>query len=138
MVNIREVKASKLINEIAEKLKQEEKIEKPEWAKHIKTGQHAERRPSETDWWYKRTASIFRKLQLNPGTGVSSLRTWYGGKKDRGAAPEHHRKASGKIIRTAIQQLEEAGYVEKAESGRKTTSKGQSLLEKTVADLKSE
>ncbi|MFW5902743.1 MAG: 30S ribosomal protein S19e [archaeon] len=138
MVNIREVKASKLINRIAEKLKKEGKVEKPKWAEHIKTGRHAERRPSEKDWWYKRAASILRKLHLNPGTGVSSLRTWYGGKKDGGAAPEHHRKASGKIIRTAIQQLEEAGYVEKAESGRKTTSKGQSLLEKTVTELKSE
>jgi len=138
MVNIQEVKASKLIDEISEKLKKEDSIKKPEWANHVKTGQDRERRPEQEDWWYKRTASLLRRLHLNPGTGVNTLRTWYGGKKDRGPAPERHRKASGKIIRTAIQQLEEAGYVEKTDSGRKTTSEGQSLLEKTTNEIKSQ
>ncbi len=137
MVNIQEVKASELIEEVAEKLKEEEKIKKPKWAEHVKTGQDRERRPKEEDWWYKRSASILRKVHLNPEIGINSLRSWYGGRKDRGAAPEKHRKASGKIIRTATQQLEDAGYLEKAEKGRKTTPEGKSLLIETTNKIKS-
>lgn len=138
MVHVKEAETSKLLDKVMEELKQKDEIKKPDWANHVKTGQDKERRPQEDDWWFKRAASILRRLYLKPGTGVSSLRTWYGGAQRRGSRPQKHKKASGKIIRTILQQLEEAEYAEKAEKGRKLTSEGRSLLETATNQVKSE
>jgi DNA-binding transcriptional regulator YhcF (GntR family) len=64
-----------------------------------------------------------------------SLRTFYGGKKDRGVRPEVFRKGSGSIIRTALHQLEDAGYVEKVEGGRIVSPAGRSFLDKISAEV---
>lgn len=136
MVNVQEVRANKLIEKVAGKLKEKEELEKPEWAKHVKTGPDRERRPDNPDWWYNRQASILRKIYMKGPQGVESLRNLYGGKDRRGRRPERRRKASGKIIRTCLQQLEEAGYLEKADDGRGITSEGRSLLDKTTVEIK--
>ena len=61
------------------------------------------------------------------------LKTRYGSKKNRGMKPEKFRKASGKIIRTILQQAEAAELLEKStegkRSGRQLTDKGKELLE---------
>ena len=64
-----------------------------------------------------------------------SLRTFYGGKKDRGVRPEVFRKGSGSIIRTALHQLENAGLVEKVEGGRVVTPEGRSFLDKMSGEI---
>jgi small subunit ribosomal protein S19e len=68
--------------------------------------------------------------------GVARLRTIYGGNKNNGHQPEHHNKASGKVIRTALQNLEEAGLVEEEEGeGRVITDKGKSFLDERASSL---
>lgn len=138
MVNAQEVRASALIEKTAEKLKEQEQLEQPNWSKHVKTGVDREKRPQDPDWWYKRTASLLRKIYLNEPQGVETLRSWYGGRKNKGRVPEKHAKASGKIIRTALQQLEDAGYLEKTKEGRRITSQGTSLLDKTALEIKNQ
>ncbi|MEM3171181.1 MAG: 40S ribosomal protein S19, partial [Candidatus Hadarchaeales archaeon] len=95
------------------------------------------RPPEQLDWWYIRGASLLRRLYLDGPVGVSRLRVYYGGRKNRGSAPEHFRKGGGKIIRTLLQQLERAGLAEKKErEGRKLTKKGAELLERLAREIK--
>jgi len=129
MTTVYDVKAEPLIKETAKKL--EEEFEAPGWTKYAKTGVHKERPPQQDNWYHIRSAAILRKIRMEGPLGVSRLRTIYGGRKNHGHAPEHHGKASGKVIRTALQNLEEAGLVEEKEGeGRKITDKGKSLLDK--------
>ena len=123
-----------LIKEVSEKLKKLPEIQPPEWSKFVKTSHARDKPPVETDWWYKRAASILRKVYVLGPIGVSKLRTKYGGKKNRGMKPEKTYKGSGKIIRTLFQQLEKAELIQKTEKnkrkGRILTNKGKSLLSK--------
>jgi len=122
------------IDRIKQELMKNDKIVQPEWAKFVKTGVNAERMPLQKDWWYIRSAAILRKIYLNnKPVGIQRLRTAFGGKRRRGHKPPHRKDAGGKIIRTMVQQLEEAGYIKQAEKpkrGRIITSKGQSLVDK--------
>jgi ribosomal protein S19E (S16A) len=86
---------------------------KPEWIAFVKTGISKQRVPESEDFWFTRTASILRQLYIHGVVGVERLRTRYGGLKDRGMRPDRFRKASGKIIRTILQQAERAGLLEK-------------------------
>ena len=105
-------------------------ISPPEWVSHVKTGVHKERRPTNTEWWYIRCASILRRLYVKGPTGVARFRTVYGGRKRRGVRPNHFAKGSGSIIRKACQQLEAAGLVEHDRgTGRRLSSKGRSFLD---------
>ncbi len=122
---------------LAEALKKIPEISAPEWVKYVKSSSGKERPIDDPDFWYKRTASILKQIYRKGILGVNRLRTRYGSKKNRGAKPEEFRKASGKIIRTILQQTDEAGLTEKVEpqkgskqrSGRKLTEKGKKLLE---------
>ncbi len=136
MVSAKDVPADALIKSLTEELKKIPEINPPEWALFVKTGPHAERRPVNDDWWYVRCASILRKISIEGKVGVGRLRTWYGGRKNFGSAPEHHVDAGGKIIRTALQQLEKAGLVKKEKVGRSLTPKGSSLVNKTATKIK--
>jgi small subunit ribosomal protein S19e len=131
MVSVLQVRPEKLIEGLKEELKKIEEIKPPEWSYFVKSGTHRQRPPQQEDFWYIRAASILRQLYLHP-VGVERLRTYYGGRKDRGRAPPKFRKASGSIIRKILQQLEKAGLVEKCKKGRKLTSKGQALLSKVA------
>mgnify|MGYP006284950765 CR=1 FL=1 len=114
-------------------------IQPPEWAGYVKTGSHAERVPQNPDWWYVRNASLLRKLYTKGPIGVSKLRKEYGGRKRRGMRPSHFRKAGGNIIRTSLQQLEQAGLVQKDHNqGRIVTGKGRSLLDAMATQIKRE
>ncbi len=137
MATVYDAPSGELISRVADKLKKIKEINPPEWAKFVKTGPHAERPPTQRDWWYIRCASILRRVYIDGPIGVGRLRTWYGGRKNYGHSPEHHVDAGGAIIRKALQQLEAAGLVEKADKGRKVSPKGQSLLEKTASELTS-
>lgn len=114
-------------------------IKKPEWAELVKTGVFKERPPVDSDWWYMRAASMLLKIQKLGCVGVSKLRTKYGGRKNRGVAPEHFFRGSGKIIRTILQQLEVAGLLKQDKKGhhkgRVLTGKAVSLIANTSKKL---
>ncbi len=136
MVTVYDVPADLLIQRVAEKLK--DMVAPPEWAKYVKTGTHKQRAPQQKDWWYYRLASIFRRVYIDGPVGIERLRTYYGGRKRRGVKPPKFRKGSGAIIRTALHQLEQLGFVKKTKEGRVVTPMGRSFLDRTAAEIKRE
>src|SRR3989344_8301861 len=132
MATIYDKDTNELIAKASEELKKV--IKAPEWAQFVKTGVHKERPPVEKDWFYKRAAAILRSVYIKGPIGTNKLRIKYGGRKNRGYAPEKFYRGSGNIIRKALQQLEEAGLIKKAEKGvhkgRIITPKGKSFLDK--------
>lgn len=136
-MSIKDVHPQNLTRKLTEELKELEEIEPPEWSEYVKTGPHKERPPSQPDWWYRRSASVLRRVYENGPIGVSRLRSMYGGRIDRGSAPEKAMKGSGKIIRTILQQLGEANLVEKIKGkGRSISSEGMSLLTQVSNEIK--
>ena len=134
MASVYDVDPNILIKEVANELKG--KIEVPEWAKYVKTASVKERPPTQDDFWYIRAASILRSIYVKNGIGVSRLRTKYGGRTRNTHVKKMKKKASGKIIRSILQQLEKAGYVQKSKKGRILTSQGKSLLDKVTGRIK--
>ena len=128
MVTAYDVPPDKLINEVAKTLK-EKKIKEPEWARWVTTGVHKERGPEQDDWWYIRLASVLRKIYVYGPIGTSRLAAHYGGKEDRGSKRYKARKGSRAIVRKALQQLEELGYVKKEKEGRVITPQGMSFMD---------
>ncbi|MBT3940827.1 30S ribosomal protein S19e [Candidatus Woesearchaeota archaeon] len=134
MASITDVEAIKLIESIAKDFEKNAELAMPEWAQFVKSGAHAERPPAQENWWYIRQAALLRTIYKDGPVGVSKLRTKYGGRKNRGRKPEKFYKASGKIIRTMLQQLDKAGYVTLAKQGSKgriVTPQGQAILDNT-------
>lgn len=131
MVTVYDVIANDLIEVAAEHLDEEvEEVEQPEWSYFVKTAVNKERNPQQEDWWYLRSAAVLRKVYMDGPAGVEKLRSAFGSRMRDGTKTEHFYKASGKIIRTILQQLGEAGLVELVEGkGRKITPEGQSLLD---------
>ena len=136
MATVYDTNPSEVIDKAALELKKMKSIQTPDWAKVVKTGPGQERPPQSPDWWYHRSASILRKVYVRGPIGVSKLRNFYGKKKNRGTKPEKFYKASGKIIRTVLQQLEAEGLIKSAErgvhKGRVVTPKGQSFLDTLI------
>ncbi len=123
---------------LAEALKKIPEFKRPEWAMFVKSGPSKERPIEDPDFWNKRAASILRQIYRKEVVGVSRLRTKYGSKQNRGMRPERFKKASGKIIRTILQQSDAAGLTEIAKDirrvrskrpGRTLTKKGKEFLE---------
>ncbi|MDY7082896.1 MAG: 30S ribosomal protein S19e [Halobacteria archaeon] len=140
MTTAHDVPAEELIESLTEDLKERESVEPPEWAEFAKTGQAKELPPEQDDWWYRRTASLLRRVYIDGPVGVSRLKKRYGGKERSGMNPAHQREGSGSVIRTALQQLEDEGFVETIEGeGRTVTSEGQGyvddIAEKIAADI---
>src|SRR3989344_9236853 len=115
MTRIYNADQSKLVEKAAEELKKIDILKMPDWASFVKTGVAKERPPLEQDWWYKRAASILRKLYIYNLIGVNRLRVKYSSRKNRGHKPEKTYKASGKIIRTILKQLEKVEFIKKTE-----------------------
>ena len=140
MTTVYDVPADVLIQRLSDYMKGNiRELTPPEWTAFVKTGSHVERAPQDTDWWYVRAASMMRKLYTKGPIGVSRLRKAYGGRKRRGSKPAHFRKAGGNILRTLLQQLEQAGLVEKASTrGRVVSPKGKSLLDAMSGQIKRE
>jgi len=133
-----DVPASKFIEKVAKYLKENvDEINPPPWASIVKTGTHIQRQPQNLDWWYIRCASLLRKIYVHGPVGVEKLRAEYGGRKDYGVRPEHAAKASGAVIRKALQQLEAAGLIETFKTrGRRVTREGRKLLQELAEELK--
>lgn len=121
---------------LAEALKKVPEFKAPKWIHFVKSGASRERPIQDSDFWFKRSASILKNIYRYKTVGVNRLRTKYGGKKNRGYKPERFARASGKIIRTILQQCDAAGFTEivkskskEKRSGRKLTEKGKKFLE---------
>jgi len=135
-MSIYTVEPSKLIQSIADKLKEYPEIAPPEDSKFWKTAFFKELAPVEEDFWYIRCASLLRKINKFGEIGVNRLRKKYGGRNRKGSGLNHSAKASGKIIRVALQQLEKANLIEITEkNGRKVAKEGLSLLERTAYSI---
>lgn len=129
-----------LIEAVADELAAESAIEAPDWLAYTKTGVGRELPPEQEDFWPRRAASLLRKVAIDGPVGVGSLQTEYGDAKQGSTRyrvrPRQQSEASGNIIRTALQQLEDAGYVETAEGeGRVITGEGRSLLDETATSV---
>ena len=140
MTTLYDAPAEDVIEALAETLADEDAVEEPEWLEFVKTGHDRELPPEQEEFWTRRSASLFRKVAIDGPVGVGALKTEYGNAKQGSnryrVRPRHKTEGSGSIIRTALQQLEEAGYVETAEGeGRQVTSEGHSLLDETAEDV---
>ena len=137
---IHEVDAGKFLDSLATKLMEIPEFKMPNWAEFVKTGAAKERLPQSNDWWYKRAASILRKLYVKGVIGVERLSAEYSHKKNRGVKPERVYKGGRKIIRAILQQAEAAGFVEKRQDsnpGRQLTKNGLVFLNKVVSEVRS-
>lgn len=124
-----DVPARFLMETVSKDLKEKKTVHEPAFAPFVKTGAQADRAPQDPDWYYTRCASILYRVLKDGPVGTESLRTYYGGRKNRGAKPHKHYKAGGKIIRLALQQLEKATLIKKGDKGGRTiTPKGQKYL----------
>ncbi|MFW9867894.1 MAG: 40S ribosomal protein S19 [Candidatus Thorarchaeota archaeon] len=128
------VQPEKLIEAIAEKLKEFPEISPPEGSEFWKTAFYKELAPTDSEnFWYIRCASLLRKVKKFGPIGVNKLRKFYGGRNRRGKGLHHSARGSGKIIRVALQQLEKANLIQMKEKvGRVLSSEGTSLLERTA------
>jgi small subunit ribosomal protein S19e len=138
MTTAYDVPADVLINRLSGYMKENiHEIQPADWADYVKTGSHVERVPQNPDWWYVRSASILRKLYMKGPVGVSRLRKEYGGRKRRGVRPAHFAKAGGNILRSILQQLEQAGLAQKdGIKGRVVSGKGRGLLDAMATQIK--
>jgi small subunit ribosomal protein S19e len=132
-----DVPADLFIKRLAAYLKENVgEVTPPVWSITAKTGSHRERPPQDPDWWYKRCASILRKLFIHGTVGVSKLRAEYGGRSRRGTSREHARSGGGSSVREPLKQLEQAKFISKVEKkGRRLTNEGFSLLNKISAEI---
>ncbi len=143
MTTIHDVPAGYLIPALAEALRSQGSITSPEWTPYVKTGVDRERIPDDPDWYYTRAASILRKVALHGPIGVNHLALFYGGPHKRTAKPTHTRRASRRVIRSILQQLEAAGLVYSQTKlgtekviGRSITPTGHSLLDNTAHSVR--
>ena len=140
MTTLYDAPAEDVIEALAETLTDEDAVEEPEWLEFVKTGHDRELPPQQEEFWTRRSASLLRKVAIDGPVGVGALKTEYGNAKQGSnryrVRPRHKTEGSGSIIRTALQQLEEAGYVETAEGeGRQVTSEGHSLLDDVATEV---
>jgi small subunit ribosomal protein S19e len=138
MTTFYDVPADELYDVLAERLAEE--LEAPPWASFAKTGVGRELPPEGADFWERRAASVLRKVAESGPVGVERLRSEYGDTKQGTTryrvAPPRSTRGSGKIVRTILQQLEEAGYVDHAEGeGRRVSAEGRALLDEAAGDV---
>ena len=134
-----EVNAEEFILALAEHLKKKKEFEAPEWSVFVKTGVSKARPPENEDWWHTRAAAILRTLYTRGIIGTKRLRIKYGSRKKRGVMPEKFGKASGKIIRTILQQATKAGlaeHIKGKKTGRRLTKAGKDWLEEIAGQIK--
>jgi small subunit ribosomal protein S19e len=125
-----------LIRKVAEELRKRKEITPPAWAAFAKTGAHKEMPPEDPDWWYVRVAAVLRRVYVDGPLGVERMRSFYGGKKNRGSKPNAFRKGSGSILRKSLQQLEAAGLIVHDKTGRKVSPAGMAFLDNMAQEVK--
>ena len=136
MTTVYDVPADHIIRRVAEELKKRKEIVPPAWAAFAKTGVHKEMPPEDPDWWFTRAAAVLRRVYVDGPLGVERMRSFYGGKKNRGSRPNAFRKGSGSILRKSLQQLEAAGLIIHDKTGRKVSPAGMSFLDNLSQEVK--
>lgn len=140
MATIYDADIQKSIEKLGDSLKTI--IKAPEWTKFVKTGPGNARPPVDPEWFYTRASAVLITISKRGPVGVSKLRVKYGTKQRRGHNPEMFVRASGKIIRNILQQLDKAGLTQfkkdGVHKGRIVTAKGKSLINKNVVIIKNE
>ena len=150
MTTLYDIPAELLNPALAARLAAEKSVETPDWAEFVKTGVSRERPPSQENWWFLRSAALMRKISREGPIGVTHLSQAFGGRKDNGAAPNTPGVASRHIIRTALQQLEASGLVEKVPTrtveteegpdplyaGRRITAAGQKMIDSVAHECR--
>src|SRR3989338_45755 len=134
---IREMDTKSFIDKCAEEFLKMKEMQMPENFIYSKTGPHKKYSPSNPNWWYISAASLLRRVYLNGPVGVSRLRSYYGGRKERGHKPEKTVRSGGGSIREILQQLETVGFVEKNKGkkpGRIISQKGDNFVKKIVSE----
>ncbi|XP_017040071.1 40S ribosomal protein S19b [Drosophila ficusphila] len=132
-VTIKDVDQHVLVKALASFLKISGKVVMPEQADYIKTATFKETGPTESDWFFKRCASIMRHLYLRSPSGVSAFTKIYGGRKRNGTRPSKYCRSSNGCIRKALQALETARLVEKhPDGGRKLSPLGQRDIDRVA------
>ena len=134
MTTVYDVPADLLIRKVAEVLKSRQEIKPPAWAAFAKTGVHKELPPEDPDWWYVRSAAVLRRVYVDGPLGVQRMRSFYGGKKDRGSRPNAFRKGSGSVLRKALQQLEACKFILHDKAGRRISPEGHSFMDAMAQD----
>jgi len=135
MVDVKEVPADLLLNKLALEFK-EKNVEIPDWVNYLKDGIGKERAWVQDDWYYRRQASILRKVYLNTSIGIARLSQEYGSRQDRGTKRYHPVQSSRFIIRNILQSLEALGYLKKdTKTGRSLTPAGRSMLDKAAKEV---
>ncbi|MFB6143101.1 MAG: 30S ribosomal protein S19e [Halorientalis sp.] len=140
MTTLYDVPTEDLIEAVAQRLADEDAVSEPDWGRFAKTGPGRELPPEQDDFWQRRAASLLRKVAVDGPVGVERLRGEYGGVTQGSTRyrvrPPQSSDGSGNIIRTALQQLAEAGYVEVAQGeGRRVTAEGRAFLDQTAGDV---
>ena len=74
MATVYDIAANELIEETAAKMREDEVLLVPEWARFVKTGSDRQRKPEDPDWWFMRSASILRRIYMEGPVGVERLR----------------------------------------------------------------
>ena len=139
MVTAYTIPSDTLIKKLAIELKEKSIITPPEWSFWVKTSHFKEDKPLQEDWFYIRSAAIFRKIYIRGPVGVQSLRKLFGDKKNRGSKPNKASLSSGAIIRNVVQQLEKAGFLApSAVEGRAVTSEGKKFVDGICKELKND
>ena len=138
MTTLFDVPAEDLIEAVAAEI--EDELDEPEWVAYAKTGTGRELPPEQEEFWAHRAASLLRKVAVDGPVGVERLKTAYGdsanGTSRYRVRPPNRKEGSGNVVRTALQQLEEAGYVETNKGrGRTVTGEGRALLDDTAEAL---
>jgi len=136
MTTVYDVPADHIIRRVAEELKKRKEIFPPAWAAFAKTGVHKEMPPEDPDWWFIRAAAVLRRVYIDGPLGVERMRSFYGGKKNRGSRPNAFRKGSGSILRKTLQQLEAAGMILHDKTGRKVSNKGMAFLDNLSQEVR--
>jgi len=136
MTTVFDVPADHIIRRVAEELKKRKEITPPAWAAFAKTGVHKEMPPEDPDWWFVRVAAVLRRVYVDGPLGVERMRSFYGGKKDRGSKPNQFRKGSGSVLRKSLQQLEAAGLVIHDKTGRRMSPAGMAFLDNLSQEVK--
>jgi len=140
MTTLYDVPAEDLIEAVAERLADDGDVEAPDWIEFTTTGVDRELPPEQDDFWSRRAASLLRKVAVDGPVGVGSLATAYGNTKGGSnryqVRPPSQSDGSRKIIRTALQQLEDADYLEtEGNDGRVVTAEGRQLLDSVADDV---
>jgi len=136
--SVKDVDQHEIVTQIAGFLKKSGKVKVPDWADVVKLGKNKELAPNDPDWYYTRAASIARRLYIRSPTGIGSLKKVYGGNIRRGTTPNRFVKASGAVIRKALQTLESLKWVEKVPegNGRRLTKQGRKDLDRIASQLR--